>query len=138
MYVSSDSKEILELAESIGAIPILRGKELCGDTPNIPVYQDALRHMGDVDGIIAVQANSPTISISIIGLVKRIMGMGIDEVMTCHEGYSIYGSVWALSSFRLKNYPEEDIYHPKPNVLIVDKSVDIHTLEDYKLALKQK
>ena len=126
----------MELAESIGAIPILRGKDLCGDTPNIPVYRDAIRFMGDVDGIVAVQANSPTISINIIGLVKKIMEAGVSEVMTCHEGYSIYGSVWWLSRYKLQTY--ENFYHPKPDVLIVDPSTDIHSLADYELALKEK
>ena len=45
VYVSSDSKEILKQAQEIGAIPILRSEDLCGDTPNIPVYQHALQYI---------------------------------------------------------------------------------------------
>src|ERR1039457_6552775 len=54
-YVSSDNQWILDTVETNGGIPILRGEELCGDTPNIPVYQHAVKHMKDVDSIVAVQ-----------------------------------------------------------------------------------
>jgi CMP-N-acetylneuraminic acid synthetase len=135
VYVSSDSAWILDQAEQAGAIPIKRGLELCGDTPNIPVYQHALEHMKNVSGIVAVQANSPTVSINTIGLVKRIMEMGADEVMTCDEHHKIYGSVWAIRLDRLKNYG--DPYKPTPSVLVVDNSIDVHTEEDYNLAVSQ-
>lgn len=132
VYVSSDSDWILDLATQAGAIGIKRGEELCGDTPNIPVYQHALQFMGDVKGIVAVQANSPTIEPNIIALAKDLIEKGVPEVMTCHLDYRIYGSVWALSAEKLKHYGNP--FKPFPQVLIVDKSVDIHTEEDYKLA----
>jgi len=71
VYVSSDSEEILKITKDAGAKPILRGVELCGDTPNIPVYRHAIEQMGDVDGIVAVQANSPTIPAEIIRRTKK-------------------------------------------------------------------
>jgi CMP-N-acetylneuraminic acid synthetase len=135
VFVSSDSDYVLDQAEMAGAIPIKRGEELCGDTPNIPVYQHALQFMGETSGIVAVQANSPTIDINIIGLAKKLMEWGLNEVMTCHEDRFIYGSVWALSRKRLLNYP--DPYRPKPDILIKDISVDIHDEKDYKQALNQ-
>ena len=81
VFVSSDSDYVLDQAEMAGAIPIKRGEELCGDVPNIPVYQHALQFMGETDGIVAVQANSPTIDINIIGLGKKLMEWGLNEVM---------------------------------------------------------
>jgi len=135
VYVSSDSEEMLKQAEAIGAIPILRGEELCGDVPNIPVYKHAVKQMQDCDGIVAVQANSPTIEPNLIVVAKRIMEMGVDELMTCDKNYAIYGSIWALTKKLLFNYP--DPYRPKPDVLIIDTSTDIHTERDYILALKQ-
>lgn len=135
VYVSSDSEEILELAKKAGAKTILREKALCGDTPNIPVYQHALKFMRDIHGIIAVQANSPTLDPSIIMRVKDLISSGVSEVMTCHENRKIYGSVWGLSKNKLQNYI--DPYNPNPQVMIIDRSVDIHTKEDYELALKE-
>jgi len=129
VYVSSDDKGILHQAKKAGAIPISRGEDLCGDTPNIPVYQHALWAMENPEFIVAVQANSPTIEPNIITTVKKIMDMGVSEVMTCDEDYKIYGSVWAIRTDKLEDYG--DPYNPKPDVLVVDTSIDIHTQEDY-------
>lgn len=132
-YVSSDSDEILKQAEELGAIPIKRSEELCGDTPNITVYKHALQFI-DADAIVAVQANSPTIDHDIIKRVKDRVEGGISEVMTCHEDCSIYGSVWGLSREKIENY--DDPYNPEPTVLIVDKSIDVHDNNDYNLVIK--
>jgi CMP-2-keto-3-deoxyoctulosonic acid synthetase len=135
VYVSSDGIELLHEAWEMGAIPIERGEELCGDTPNIPVYQHALGRMGDVDSIVAVQANSPTVAPQLIEVVKGMMEMGVPEVMTVQPDMKLYGSVWAIATDRLKNYG--DPYKPEPWGFLVDNSVDIHTEEDYQNALRQ-
>lgn len=135
VYVSSDSPEILRMAENIGAHPIYRGISLCGDTPNIPVYQHAMSHMEPIQGIVAVQANSPTIDPKIISDVCEMTMMGYKEIMTCHPDHSIYGSVWAMTAERLENYG--DPYKPTPEVLVVDNSIDIHTQGDLAEALAQ-
>ena len=129
VYVSSDDPWILDEAEWAGAIPIKRPPELCGETPNIPVYQHALGFMNGVDGIIAVQANSPTIDSHLIEIAKELLLAGFKEIMTMHENRSIYGSIWALSKNRLKTYG--DPYNPKPDVLLLDTSIDVHTSEDF-------
>lgn len=135
-YVSSDDETILEMAKKAGAIPIRRPKELCGDTPNIPVYQHALSKMVFSRAIVAVQANSPTIKSSIIASIRILMNKcGYSEIMTCCEDYSIYGSVWAISRKKLLKYG--DPYKPTPDILIKDISVDIHSKEDLILANKQ-
>jgi hypothetical protein len=135
VYVSSDDIELLHEAWEMGAIPIERGPELCGDTPNIPVYQHALERMGDVDSIVAVQANSPTVAPQLIEIVKGMMGLGVPEVITLHPDMSIYGSVWAMKASRLRNY--EDPYKPSAWGYLVDNSIDIHTQKDYEEALRQ-
>ena len=132
VYVSSDDLKILTEAQSVGAIPILRGESLCGDTPNIPVYKHALTFMANPKYLVAVQANSPTIKPEIIKKVAKKLRWN-KEVMTCDENKKIYGSVWGLKVSKLKNYG--DPYGPKPSLLIFDPSTDIHTEEDYKKAL---
>ena len=57
------------------------------------------------------------------------------EIKTCHPDGSDYGSVWAMTTDRLNNYP--DPYNAKPDKWIIDKSIDIHTQEDFTKALKQ-
>lgn len=133
VYVSSDDDNIIKTAMAIGALGIKRGEDLAGDVPNIPVYRHAMERMGGCDGLIAVQGNSPTIKPAVIRFVKKLMEMGIKEVMTCHSNYSLYGSVWAMTKERLEKY--EDPRKPTPQVLVLDPSIDIHTDLDYKVAL---
>ena len=120
-YVSSDSDEILRLAKQAKAIPLERPKELCGETPNIPVYQYCWSQMGHPDGIIAVQANSPTIDRRLIILAMRALEFGAQEVMTCHLDYTIYGSIWGLTAEKLFMYDTEyEFNHPCPDMLVLD------------------
>ena len=132
VYVSSDSLEILNKAEKIGANGILRNEDLCGDTPNIPVYQHALKYMTPPRGIVAVQANSPTVTKKTIKeCIKRLKRS--KEVITVHVNGRIYGSVWGMRTKRLRNY--KDFYKPSAEQFVIDLSTDIHTKKDYKLAL---
>lgn len=144
VYVSSDSHQMLKQAEAIGAKGIWRDEKLCEDTPNIPVYQYCLAHMGDVDGIVAVQACSPNIDPKLLLTTKGLLELGYKEVMTCHplqhdnnyheQNSKIYGSIWAVEADKLRKY--KDAYKPNPDVLLVDTSEDIHYPEDYEIALK--
>ena len=143
VYVSSDSYSILKMAQKAGAIAIHRGEDLCGDVPDIPVYQHALSKMGDIRGIVAVHANNPTIEPNLIALVKRNLEMGVPEVMTCRpmthlqtyhkQSNEIYGSIRGISVERLATYP--DPYKPNPEVLIMDTSTEVETPESYTKAL---
>lgn len=135
VYVSSDDPEILQMAQDYGARTIVRGQELCGDTPNIPVYQHAVGKMKKTDAIVAVQANSPTLDERLIAMVEDLLESGLNEVMTCHPNYSIYGSIWAMTKKRLANY--KDPYKPTPEALLVDTSTDIHNQEDLEKALHE-
>jgi len=134
VYVSSEDENILHIARKIGALTIERPKSLCGDTPNIPVYQHAEKFMDNPDVMIAIQANSPNLEETLIDDVRYLMEYGFKEVMTCHNDYSIYGSIWGIRVSRLKEYG--DPYSPTPDVLLIDDSIDIHTEEDFKKALK--
>ena len=83
-YVSSDSDKILKMAKKAGAIPIKRNKALCGNVPNIPIYQQSLKAMKDADVIVAIQACSPTIDEWLLETTKNLMLSGCKELMTCH------------------------------------------------------
>lgn len=144
VYVSSDSVKILIDAMKLGARGILRDSKLCGDTPNITVYKHAISEIekyydSDVEAIVAVQANSPTINPDIIKQAKKaIESEKYTEVMTCWDetpDNPLYGSVWALTKDKVLNYG--DPYKPEPDLLINDTSIDIHTLEDYNKAIKE-
>lgn len=139
VYVSSESDEVLSLAWNAGAKTIKRPEELCGETPDIPVFQHALEQI-DADGIVAVHANNPCIKKELISLCKKVLELGTPEVMTCYpmskksfykeQGNPINGSIRGFHRKRLENY--NDPYHPCPEVLIVDDSLEIETEKDYK------
>lgn len=135
VYISTDDYDIFKQAWMMGCESIQRPKELCGDTPNIPVYKHALEKMGAIGAIVAVQANSPTIDPKIIEEAKNLIKDGCQEVMTIDEIGNIYGSVWGLSVDKLKDYG--DPYKPLPEVTILDKSIDIHCKEEYDMVVKQ-
>jgi len=135
-YVSSDYSFILNEAKKYGAIPIWRPKFLCGDIPSVEVFKHAIKKMNNPDAIISVQANSPTVDLKIIEKVKIMMETGhFQEVETCHENHSIYGSVWGITKDKLENYG--DPYLRKPDAMIIDSSIDIHNIEDFNKALKE-
>lgn len=139
VYVSSDDFEIINRAKMLGANTIVRSENLCGDVPDIPVYQHAITFMGKVDGIIAVHANNPTIDINLIEMTKTLLKLEIPEVMTCHpiertekykdQNMKVNGSIRGMSIERLNNYG--DPYKPNPEVWIPDNSLEIETKEDY-------
>ena len=145
VYISSDSDEILKIARRYGAKTIKRPDNLCGEVPNIPVYQHALEFMERPNVIVAVQACSPTMETGLLEITRDIMFSGCKELMTCHpveskkdyhsQTFPIYGSIWAISKERLENYG--DPYKPNPEVLLVDESVDIHNKRDFNRALKR-
>ncbi len=142
VWVSSDSWDILEIADKAGARTIKRPSELCGEVPNIPVYQHAQIEM-QADAIVAVHACSPNLNPKLLVTAKGLMDMGYDEIMSCHpmthspnyhtQHNLINGSIWGLSRERLSNY--KDAYKPEPEILLVDESIDINLPEDYRLAL---
>ncbi len=136
VYVSSDDDDILDWADSRGAIAIKRPVELCGDVPNIPVYKHAVQFMKDTDAFVAVQANSPGISPQIIERAKELM-QSYNEIMTVHRNGSTYGSIWGLSKEKLDTYKEVfDYYNPTPECKFYDDSIDIHTKKEYLQAKK--
>jgi len=134
MFVTSDDDEILKRSEELGAIPIKRTDPKLMECPNITYYKHALKYMGDVDVVVAIQINSPTVSEETIRSIKLMMNKK-EEVKTCHKDKSDYGSVWALTVDKIKNYP--DPYNSSPDVWVIDESVDIHTLADLKRDLKR-
>ncbi len=145
VYVSSDSYDILSLAVLHGAKPIHRGDYLCGDCPDIPVFQHALSKMNpDIEGVIAVHADTPLLEKNLIIMTKKLLEMGVQEVMTCKpmthgtiykdQHHKVGGSIRGMSRHRLENYL--DFFKPRPNVLLVDTSIEIETPDDLIQASK--
>ncbi len=145
VYVSSDDYKILQDAGKEGALAIHRTKELCGDCPDIPVFLHALSKMPkEVDGIVAVHADTPLIERNLIALAKKLLETGVQEVMTCKpmqhspvykaSHNNIGGSIRGIARERLENYGSP--FEPNPDVLLVDDSIEIEDQSDFNYALQ--
>jgi len=130
VYVSSDSDVILDKAKQMGAFTIKRPEDLLEAT-NIEVYKHAQKIM-QTDAFVAVQANSPETGVRLIKYAKDLLHDGHEEIKTCHYDGKDYGSIWGMTTERLKNYKDT-----KPSFWIKDFSVDIHTIEDLYKSYEQ-
>lgn len=135
--VDSDDHDILGLAKDHGAVPHFRAPELHGpDVPTLPIVKAAFEALaiGDPTCALIVQANSPNLATRTLQrAVAIIADSPVDEVMSAFPDGTHNGSVWAVSHERLVNYG--DPYQHRPDVLLVDDSIDIHDASELQLAL---
>ena len=143
-YFNSDDTEMIEAASKLGLKNIKREKKLLGhEIPSRLIFKSCLEKMPkNVDGILHIQANSPNLELSLIKSALKIMQLNnIEELLTCDENYNQYGSLWGITRKRIKEYNMNKNIHDrkviKPDCYLVDKSIDIHNLRDFKLSLKQ-
>ena len=143
-YFNSDDTEMIEAASKLGLKNIKREKKLLGhEIPSRLIFKSCLERMPkNVDGLLHIQANSPNLDISLIKSALKIMQLNnIEELLTCDENYNQYGSLWGITRKRIKEYNMDKNIHDrkviKPDCYLVDKSIDIHNLRDFKLSLKQ-
>ena len=91
VIVSSDSQEILELAQDCGALALKRPKALCGDTvPNFKVCQHVVEALNDsdrrVDCIALLQPTQPFRSVE-----------GIDDAITRLSKHTVFDSLTSVT-----------------------------------------
>lgn len=131
----SDDEGMLKRATVLGAVPHLRSKSLCGhDVPSVPLFQSIVNDAATVPGaILNLQANSPNCSELLVSrAVALCRHVAFAELLTVFPDRSNNGSLWGFSYERLMNYG--DPYVHKPDVLLVDDAVDIHTEADLEAA----
>jgi|GEM_PF-3169671 len=135
--LDSDDDEILRLAQDAGATPHARDSALHGpDVPTLPIVKAAFEGLGIASptAAVIVQANSPNLRMAtLIQATDIIANTSVDEVMSAFPDRTHNGSVWAVSHERLFDYG--DPYQHRPDVLLVDDSVDIHDAADLQRAL---
>ena len=143
-YFNSDDTEMIDVASKLGLKIIKREKKLLGhEIPSRLIFKSCLEKMPkNVDGILHIQANSPNLELSLIKSALKIMQLNnIEELLTCDENYNQYGSLWGITRKRIKEYNMNKNIHDrkviKPDCYLVDNSIDIHNIRDFKLSLKQ-
>ena len=142
-FFNSDDEEMINLAKKKGLKIIKREKKDTGDEiPSRLIFKSCLQKMPKkFDGILHIQANSPNLDINLIRSALKILQLNnIDELLTCDKNYDQYGSLWGITKKRIKKYNMNKNIHDrkviKPDCYLLDKSIDIHTIKDFKLSLK--
>ena len=135
VHFDSDDEALLERAKVMGAFIHKRPEKLCGhNVPSVPIFQDIVKGLSEKPKtILNLQANSPNCSQSVLMQCLAVARyVPFSELLTVYPDRRNNGSVWAFSFDRLMNYG--DPYVHLPDVLIVDDSIDIHTIDDFENA----
>lgn len=135
VYFDSDDVTLLARAKNMGAFVHKRPQNLCGhDVPSVSIFQELVKGLSEKPkAILNLQANSPNCSKNILEQCLAIARhVPFRELLTVYPDRSNNGSVWGFSIDRLMQY--RDPYVHLPDVLIVDDSIDIHTIEDFENA----
>ena len=136
VYVSSDSKNVLDIAKSYGVIPMLRDPSVCGDN----VYKQAVIRsvayqigsycaLNDIDYpdiVISLQPNSPQIKgYHLDFALDTFIKSGKDEI------FSVDSDLMQNAAFRIMkwNYVFQKDLSTNCGVVVCDLK-DIHTKED--------
>jgi len=143
-YFNSDDKEMINFAKKLGLKTIKRERSLLEpETPSRLIFKNCFKKIPkNIDGILHVQANSPNLKKNLIKCALKMMQLdGIEEILSCDKNYSQYGSLWGITRKRIKQYNMNKRIHDrkviKPDCLLLDDSIDIHNIKDFKLSLKQ-
>jgi len=143
-YFNSDDNEMIAISKKLGLKTIQRDKKLQGaEIPSRLIFDSCLKKMPkNIDGILHIQANSPNIDINLIKCGLKMMQFDeIQELLTCDKNYNQYGSLWGITRKRIKKYNMNKNIHDrkviKPDCYLLDESVDIHNIKDFRRSLKQ-
>jgi CMP-N-acetylneuraminic acid synthetase len=135
VYFDSDDDIMIERAQALGANARKRPELFCGhDVPSVPIFQDMAKGLSQKPkAILNLQANSPNCKQTVLEQCLAVARhVPFNELLTVYQDRRNNGSIWGFSLDRLMNYG--DPYEHTPDVLIVDDSIDIHTLADFQEA----
>tara|TARA_Y100001935_G_C17235908_1_gene472984 strand:+ start:522 stop:1097 length:576 start_codon:yes stop_codon:yes gene_type:complete len=143
-YFNSDDEEMIKIASKLKLKIIKREKKLREpETPSRLIFKSCLNKIPKkIDGILHIQANSPNLDVNLIRCAFKIMKLNkIEELLSCDKNYKQYGSLWGITRKRIKKYNMNKKIHDrkviKPDCYVLDNSVDIHNIKDFRLSIKQ-
>jgi len=142
-YFNSYDESMVNVARSYRAKIIERDKRLLDDNvPSRVLFISSLKKMPKyIDAILSIQPNSPNLDPKLIQQCFSIMSNNnFNELLTCDKNYKIYGSIWGLSRKKIisssSNIKIRDKNTQNPDCLILDESIDIHTISEFNKAQK--
>jgi len=134
VFVSTESEEIAAIARQYGAEVVIRPSCLAED--NIPT-QDVMKHFADcfqdMDILALVQANSPNVKPETIDCaINKLIEHNLWEVRSVNRDGLENGAIW-IARRKAIYWDGLSVYFG----VVLDNSIDIHTLDDLKLAESQ-
>jgi CMP-N-acetylneuraminic acid synthetase len=132
VHFDSDDRTMLNRAQTMGAIAHKRPARLCGhEVPSVPIFQEIVNGLSiRPKTILNLQANSPNCSQIVLEKCLRVARhVPFNELLTVYPDRRNNGSIWGFSIDRLMNYGDPHVH--VPDVLIVDDSIDVHTMDDF-------
>jgi CMP-N-acetylneuraminic acid synthetase len=142
-YINTDSEFILQYAKKLKVKTIIRSPKLRGDSiPSRHLMLDSFKHFPKKTyAVIHVQANSPNLEIFKIKKVyDLLLHTDIEDIFSMNSNGQINGSFWGITLKKLKTYNFNKKIHDhkslKNECWIIDNSIDIHTISEFKKAEK--
>jgi CMP-N-acetylneuraminic acid synthetase len=142
-YINTDSEFILRYAEKLNVKTIFRKPELRGDSiPSRHLMLDSFKYFPkNTYAVIHVQANSPNLELSKIKKIyDLLLYTNLEDIFTIKSNGEINGSFWGITLKKLKTYNFNKKIHDhkslKNECWIVDDSIDIHNIKEFKKAEK--
>ena len=138
-YINTDSEFIIRYAKKLKVKTIIRSPKLRGDSiPSRHLILDSFKHFPkETYAVIHVQANSPNLEISKIKKVyDLLLHTDIEDIFSMNSNGEINGSFWGITLNKLKTYNFNKKIHDhkslKNECWIVDDSIDIHTINEFR------
>ena len=142
-YINTDSEFIIRYAKKSKVKTIIRSPKLRGDLiPSRHLMLDSFKYFPkETYAVIHVQANSPNLEISKIKKVyDLLLHTDIEDVFSMNSNGETNGSFWGITLNKLKTYNFNKKIHDhkslKNECWVIDDSIDIHTIDEFKKAEK--
>jgi CMP-N,N'-diacetyllegionaminic acid synthase len=132
VYISTDSKKIINFSKKIKIKTIKRSKKLSGETPIIEVYRHALKKINKkkIKIIVGLQVDHPDRNLILDRLIKKFIIKKLDFLFSVDKNNIKNGAHYILS----RRYLLSGIM--KKKFKVVDDCTNIHYLKDLKKAEK--
>ena len=130
IVVSTDSKEVAEIAGENGTMVHLRGQELGSEAPLIEVYRDVAEKLGleNISFLVGIQPDHPNRKSDLDTLLKYVKDNRIDDLCTVDRRGERNGALRIMSMKALTAAP------PLRTSIVQDDCVNIHTAFDFAMA----
>lgn len=134
IVVSTENNEVAEVANNFDVEVLKRPDELAGD---FVITQDVMKHFAqsfpEMNVLVLVQANSPGVKTENIDkAIELLVKHNLREVRSVDDAGLENGAFWIVTRTTI-DWPGLSVYFG----VVKELSIDVHTLEDLKMAEKQ-